>query len=166
MSNFANPWTVTCQAPLSMEFSRQEYWSGELFPSPGDLPNLGIEPGTSALQIDSLLLSLRLLSHQFPCVWLFVTSWTVACQSMPFTICQSLLRLMPIESVMLYNHLILFHPLLLLPSIFPSIRVFSNESALHITCTKYWSFRFIISPSNELSGLISFRTDWFDLLLQ
>ena len=66
MSNFANPRTVTCQVPLSMEFSRQEYWSGELFPSPEDLLNIGIEPGTSALQIDSLLLSLRLLSHQFP----------------------------------------------------------------------------------------------------
>ena len=104
--------------------------------------------------------------HMFSRVWLFVTSWTGACQSMPFTTCQSLLRLMPIESVMLYNHLILFHPLILLPSIFPSIRVFSNESALHITCTKYWSFRFVISPSNELSGLISFRIDWFYLLLQ
>ena len=77
---------------------------------------------------------------------------------------RSLLKLMSIESVMPSNHLILRHPLLLLPSIFPSIRVFSNESVLHIRWTKYWSFSFNISPSNECSGLISFRIDWFDLL--
>ena len=99
------------------------------------------------------------------CVWLFVTTWTTARQvSLSFTISQSLLKLMSIESVMLSNHLILCHPLLLLPSIFPSIRVFSNESTLHIRWPEYWSFSFSISPSNEYSGLISFRIDWFDLL--
>ena len=77
---------------------------------------------------------------------------------------QSLLKLMSIELVMSSNHLILCHPLLLPPSIFPSIRVFSNESALHIKWPKYWSFSFSISPSSEYSGLISFRIDWFDLL--
>ena len=76
----------------------------------------------------------------------------------------SLFKLMSVESVMPSNHLILCHPLLLLPSIFPSIRVFSNVSALHIRWPKYWSFSFSISPSNEYSGLISFRIDWFDLL--
>ena len=81
-----------------------------------------------------------------------------------FTISWSLLKLMSIESVMSSNHLILCCPLLFLPSIFPSIRVFSNESALHIRWPKYWSFSFSISPSNEYSGLISFRMDWLDLL--
>ena len=77
---------------------------------------------------------------------------------------QSLLKLMSIASVMPSNHLILFHPLLLLPSIFPSIRVFSNESVVRIKWSKYWSFSFSISPSSEYSGLISFRIDWLDLL--
>ena len=81
-----------------------------------------------------------------------------------FTNSQTLLKLMSIESVMLSNHLILCHPLLLLPSIFPSIRVFSSESVLRIRWPKYWSFSFSISPSNEYSGLISFRIDWFYLL--
>ena len=94
---------------------------------------------------------------------LFATPWTAACQAfLTFTISQTLLRFMSIESVMPSNHLILCHPLLLLPSIFPSIRVFSNESALHIRWPKYWSFS--TSPPNEYSGLISFRTDSFDLL--
>ena len=84
--------------------------------------------------------------------------------SLPFTIYWSLLTLMSIESVMPSNHLIPCHPFLLLPSIFPSIRVFSNESVLHIRWPKYWSFSFSISPSSESSGLISFRIDWFDLL--
>ena len=93
------------------------------------------------------------------------TPWTAACQaSLSFTIPQSLLKFMSIESVMSSNHLILCHPLLLLPSVFPSIRVFSNESTLRIRWPKYWSFGFSISPSNEYSGLISFRMDWFDLL--
>ena len=92
------------------------------------------------------------------------TPWTAAYQaSLSIANSQSLLRLMSIESVMPSNHLILGHPLLLLPSIFPSIRVFSNESALRIRLPKYWSFSFSISPSNEYSGLISFRMDWLDL---
>ena len=89
------------------------------------------------------------------------------CSTPGFTVLhclQSWLKLMAIESVMPSNHLILCCPLLLLPSIFPSIRVFSNESVLHIRWPKYWSFSFSISPSNEYSGLISFRIDWFDLL--
>ena len=109
--------------------------------------------------------------HQFSsvqslsCVQLFATPWTAAHRaSLSFTISQSLLRLMSIESVMPSNHLILCCPLLLSPSIFPSIRVFSNESALHIRWPKYWSFSFSISPSKEYSGLISFRIDWLDLL--
>ena len=91
--------------------------------------------------------------------------WTAAHQaSLSFTISQNLLRLMFIELVMLSNHLILCHPLLLLPSVFPSIRVFSSESAFCIGWPEYWSFSFSISPSNEYSGLISFRIDCFDLL--
>ena len=110
----ATHWTATHQAPASMGFSRQEYWSGVPLPSP--------------------------------------------------TISHSLLKLMSIESVMPSNHLILCHALLLLPSIFPRIRVFSNESALRIRWPKYWSFSFSISPSSEHSGLISFQIDWLDLL--
>ena len=92
------------------------------------------------------------------CVRLFATPWIAARQaSLSITNSQSLLKLMSIESVMPSNHLILCHPLLLMPSIFPSIRVFSNESVLHIRWPKYWSFSFNISPSNEYSGLISFR---------
>ena len=99
------------------------------------------------------------LSH----VWLFATSWTAAHQaSLSFIISQSFLKLMSIVSVMPSNHLILCHPFLLLLSIFPSIRVFSNEFILCIRWPKYWNFR--ISPSSEYSELISFRTDWFDLL--
>ena len=98
-----------------------------------------------------------MLSH----VQFFVISWTAACQaSLSFTISQSLLKLMSIELVILFNHLILCSPPLLLPPIPPSIRVFSNESALHIRWPKYWSFSFSISPSNEYSGLMSFRIDW------
>ena len=99
------------------------------------------------------------------CVWLFATPWTIAHQaSLSFTISLSLLKPMSIESVVSSNHLFLCHPLLLLPSIFPSIKVFSNESALCIRRPKYWSFSFSISPSIEYSELISFRIDWFDLL--
>ena len=109
-------------------------------------------------QIVINILFVQLLSY----VQLFVIPWTAASQpSLSFTIFSSLLKLMSIESVMPSNHLILCHPLLLMPSIFPSIRVFSNESALHIRWPKYCSFS--ISPSNEFSGLISFRIDWFDL---
>ena len=98
-------------------------------------------------------------------VKLFATSWTAARQaSLPITNSQSLLELMSIESVMPSNLLILCCPPLLLPSIFPSFRVFSNESVLHIRWPRYWSFSFSISPSNERSGLISFRMDWLNLL--
>ena len=98
-------------------------------------------------------------------VWLFVTPWTAACQaSLSITISWSLFKLLSIESVMPPNHLILCCPLFLLPSIFPSIRVFSSESVLHFRWPKYWSFSFSISLSNEYSGLISFRIDWLDLL--
>src|SRR5574340_114542 len=98
-------------------------------------------------------------------VRLFVTPWTAACQaSLSIINSWSLLKLVSIELVMPSTHLILCHPLLLLPSIFPSIRVFSNESVLRIRWPKYWSFNFSISPSNEYSGLISCRIDWLDLL--
>ena len=99
------------------------------------------------------------------CVQLFGTPWTAARQAfLSFTISRSLFKLMSTESVMPSNHLIPCCPLLLLSSIFPSIRVFSNELALWIRWTKYWSFSFSISPSNEYSGSIPFRIDWFDLL--
>ena len=105
--------------------------------------------------------SVQSLSH----FWLFATSWTAACQvSLSITNSRSLHKLMSIESVIPSNHLILCHPLLLLPSVFPSIRVFSNDSVLCIRWPKYWSFSFIISPSKKCSGLISFRMDWLDLL--
>ena len=99
------------------------------------------------------------------CVRLFATPWTAACQaSLSITNSQSLLKLMSLESVMPSNLLILCHPLLLLPSIFPSIRLFSSDSALRIRWPKYWSFSFSIGPSNEYSGLISFRMGRLDLL--
>ena len=105
--------------------------------------------------------SVQSLSH----VQLFATPWTATCQaSLSITNSWSLLKLMSIESVIKSNHLILCHPLLLPTSIFPSIRVFSNESVLPIRWPKYWSFSFNISPSNEHPGLISFRMDWLDLL--
>ena len=161
----------------SWGFSRQEYWSGLPCPPPGDLPNPGIKLRSPVLQVDSLLTespeklcmciykwdisSVQSLSH----VQLFVTPWTTACQaSLSITNSRSPPKPMSIESVMPSNHLILCHPLLLLPSIFPSIRVFANKSVLHIRWPKYWSFIFSISPSNEHSGLISFRMDRFDLL--
>ena len=105
--------------------------------------------------------SVQSLSH----VRLFATPWTAACQvSLSITSSQSLLKLVSLESVMPSNYLLLCRPLLLLPSIFPSIRVFSNESAPRIRWPNYWTFSFNISPSNEHSGLISFRMDWLDLL--
>ena len=159
------PWTMACQAPLSMEFSRQEYWSGLPF-----LPQrilLTQEWNPQHWKTDSLLLyyhqfsSVQWLSH----VQLFGTPWIAAClASLSNTNSRSLFTLMSIESVLPSNHLILCHPLLLLPSNFPSIRVFSIESVLCIRWPKYWHFSFSISPSNEHPGLISFRTDWLDLL--
>ena len=119
-------------------------------------PDQGSNPGP-CIQFSSV----QSLSH----VRLFVTPWTTAHQaSLSITNSQSLLKLMSIESVRSSSRLILCHPLLLLPSIFPSIRVFSNESALHIRWPKYWSFSFSISPSSEHPGLISFRMDWLELL--
>ena len=97
------------------------------------------------------------------CVLLFATPWTAAPQaSLSFTISRSSLKFMSIELMISSNHLVLCHPFLLLPSVFPSTRDFSNESVLHIGWPKYWSFSFSISPSNEYSGLISFRIDWVD----
>jgi len=105
-------------------------------------------------------IAVLLLSH----VQLFAAPWTAACQApLSSTISWSLLKFMSTESVMLLNHLILCHPILLLSSFFPSIRGFFNESALCIRWPKYWSFTFSISPFNEYSGLISFRIDWFHL---
>ena len=105
--------------------------------------------------------SVQLLSH----VRLFATPWTAACRaSLSITNSRSLLKLVPFELMMPSNYLILCRPLLLLPSIFLRIRVFSNESVLHIRWPKYWSFSFSISPSNEYLGLISFRMDWLDFL--
>ena len=121
----------------------------------------GISSSLCLLPSAFLFVFVQSLSH----VQLFATRWTTACQaSLSFTISWSLLQLMSIESVMPFNHLILCHPLLLLPSIFPSIRVFSSESALCIRWPKYLRFNFSISPSNEYSRLISFKMDWFDLL--
>ena len=149
---------------------------GLLCPLPGDLPDPEIKPvslmspalaggffttSTTWEAPFSHFSSVQLLNR----VRLFVTPWTVARQaSLSITNSRSLLKLMSIESVMPSNHLILCCPLLLPPSIFPSIRVFSNESPFHIRWPKYWSFSFSISPSNEYSGLIPFRMDWLDLL--
>ena len=109
--------------------------------------------------------TLRVISSVAQSCPTVATPWTAVCQaSLSITNSLSLLKLMSIELVIPSNHLILCHPLLLLPSIFSSIRVFSNESVLHITWPNYWSFSFSISPSNEYSGLISFRMDWLDLL--
>ena len=109
----------------------------------------------------SCMIDVQLLSH----VWLFLTPGTaIHLASLSFTISRSFLKLMSIESMMPSNHLILCCPLLLLPLIFPCIRVFSNELSLHIRWPNYWSFSFGISPSSEYSGLISLRFDWFDFL--
>ena len=143
---FATPWTVAYQAPQSMEFSRQEYWSGLPFPSPEDLPTPGIEAGSPVLQADNLpsepaFSSVQSLSR----VRLFATPWIAACQaSLSITNSRSLLKLMPIESVMPSSHLILCCPLLL-PPIPPRIRVFSNESTYwphSMRWPKYWSFSY------------------------
>ena len=161
------------QAPLSMRFSRQEYWSGLPCPPPAHLSGPGIKPALLHLlhwQADSLPLNHlgspdrnAIVVSSLSCVWVFATPWTAACQdSLPITISRSLLKLVSIESVMPTNHLILCHPLLPPPSIFPSIRVFSNKLALRIRWPKHWNFS--ISPSNEYSGLISFSIYWFDLL--
>ena len=171
-SDSATPWTVARQASLSVGFSQQEYWNGVPFPPPGYLPDAGIKPPscvgwgfftTSATwgALCEQFSSVQSLSR----VRLSVTPWTAARQaSLSIANSRSSVRLMSIESAMPSNHLILCCPLFLLPSIFPSIRVFSNESTLHVRWPEYWSFSFNISPSNEYSGLISFRMDWLDLL--
>ena len=124
-------------------------------------PRITLSNCWNSVYISIQFSSIQSLSH----VRLFVASWTTVHQaSLSITNSQSLLKLLFIESVMLSNHLILCHPLLLLPSIFPSIRVFSNESVLRIRWPECWSFSFSISPSNEHLGLISFRMDWLDLL--
>ena len=113
------------------------------------------------LSLVAFIVIIQLLSH----VWLFATLWTAALQvPLSYTVSQSWLKLMSIELVMLSNYLILCHFLLLLLSVFPSIKVFSTESALFVRWPKHWSFNFSISPFSEYSGLISFRIDWFDLL--
>ena len=122
---------------------------------------LQLDDGDGCITMWVYFSSVQLLS----CILLFATPWTAAHQaSLSITSSQSLPKLMSIESVMPSNHLILCRPLLLLPLIFPNIRVFSNESALRIRRPKYWSFSFNISPSNEHPGLTSFRMDWLDLL--
>ena len=122
-------------------------------------PSLLWSSGEIERNVITCFVGVQLLSR----VRLFGAPRSAPCPaSLSFTISQSLLKLMSIESVMRCNDLILCNPLLFLPSIFPSIRVFSNELVLHIRWPKFWSFSFIISPSNEYSGLISFRTDWFD----
>ena len=114
---------------------------------------------TNLNEFFSLIQTLNRVQH-------FETPWTAVHQaSLSLTNSQSLLKFTSIQSVMTYNHLVLCFPLLFLPSIFPRIRVFSNESILHTRWPKYWSFSFSISPSNEYSGLISFRIDWLDLLV-
>ena len=152
MSDSATPSAEAHQAPQSMRFSRQEYWSGLPFSSPEDLPHPGIEPipltspSLAGGFLTTSATSVQSLSH----VRLFATPWTAACQvSLSITNSWSLLKLMSIESVMPSNHLIFCRPLLLLPSIFPSIRVFSNESILHIRWPKYWSLSFNIISSND-----------------
>ena len=117
------------------------------------------------MNISWILSAISSVQFSYSVMSISATPWTAACQlSLSINSSQSLPKLMAIDSVMPSNHLILFHPLLLPPSIFPSIRVFSNESVLHIGWSKCWSFSFSISPSNEHPGLISFRMDWLDLL--
>ena len=172
-----------------MECSRQEYWSGLPFPSPEvtcSLLETILWPWITCVLWDAKYtfssqeaVTLIPLWHQaltqfrsvqfshsvMSCVQLYETPWTAACQAPMFiTNSQSLLKLMSIKSVTPSNHLILCCPLLLPPLILPSIRVFSNKSVLHIKWPKYWSFIFNISPSNEYSGLVSFRMDWLDVL--
>ena len=170
------PTHCICQSPLSVGFSRQEYWSGLPFPPPRECPNPGIELSLLCLlhwQADSLP-----LSHQGS-PFVVLSQFGSVIQSCP-TLCDPMNRstpglpvhhqllsspkLMCIELVMPSSHLILCHPLFLLFPIPPSIRVFSNESTLRMRWSKYRSFSFSISPSNEHPGLISFRMDWLDLL--
>ena len=162
-----------------MGFSRQEYWSGLPCPPLGDLLDPGIEPAsfvspalagefftTSTTQEAHIYSIYYISSVQFsPVAQSCPTLWDpMNCSMLSITNSQSLLKLMSIKSVMPSSHLIFYRPLLLLPPIPPSIRVFSNESTLCMRWPKYWSFSFSISPSNEDPELISFRMDWLDLL--
>ena len=155
----------TCFEPLlQINLAMFPSWSNQ------DYPSTVTKKQTLLLEciFKTWLISLsfiHLSSVQSPShAWLLATPWTAACQaSLSFTNSWSLLKLMSFESVMPSNHLVFCRPLLLLPPIFPSIRIFSNKSVLCIRWPKYWSFSFSISPSNEYSGLISFRMDWFDL---
>ena len=134
-------------------------------PPPVPSPRQSCRPALGPLHASAFAIVVQLLSQLLSRIRLLATPWTTAhLGPLSFTISRSLLKLMSIESMMPSNHLIFCRPLLLLPSIFPSIRVFSNELALHIRWPKYWNFSVRISPSNEYSGLISFRIDWFDLL--
>ena len=153
--------------PLEKELAHHSStlaWKIPRTEKPGGLQSMIAKSRTWLSNFTSLSLiisSVQSLSH----VWLFATPWTEKYQaSLSITNSRSLLKRMSIELVMLSNHLILCRPLLLSPSIFPSIRVFSKESVLCIRWPKYWSFSFSISPSSEYSGLISFRMDWLDLL--
>ena len=170
------------QAPLSIGFSRQEYWGGLPFPSPGDLPDLGIKPSLLYCRQTVYQLSFKGSPKEHGRYSKFDDYHSVQFSSVAqlcSTLCDPMNRstpglpvhhqlpefkLMSIESVMPSSHLILCHPLLLLPLIPPSIRVLSKESTLPMRWPKYWSFNFNISPSNEYLGLISFRMDWLDLL--
>ena len=150
----ATLWTIAYQAPPSMGFSRQGYWSGVPLPSPMEehkmhkiIPERNTNFAHCSFCNSSMLLSYKMFLVEYFAVvqslthvWLFVTPWTAACQaSLPFTISWSCLKFMSIESVIPSNHVILCHPLFLLPSIFPSIRIFSNESVLCIRWPKHWS---------------------------
>ena len=165
-----NPWTVTHQAPLSMGFSRQEYWSGLPFPSPGGSSQPKNQAHVSFIARQILY---HWATNILPCCSVTHSCLTLCdpmdC-SMPgfpvITISQSSIKLMSIKSVIPSNYLILCHPFLLLPSVFPSMRIFSNESALHIRWPKYWSFSFSICPSDAYSGVLLMHIqDWFPLEL-
>ena len=172
---FVTPWTATCWVPLSIGIlqARIMEWVASLFSKgfsqprdqtqlfPLQVDSLPSESQGKSYKYKSVNQSVQSLSH----VWCFATPWTATGQaSLSITNSRSLLKRMLIALMMPSNHLILCHPLLLLPLVFLSIRVFSNESVLHIRWPKYWSFSFSISPSNEYSGLISFRMDWLDFL--
>ena len=174
----ATPWTIAASLPCTRDFSGKNTGVGCHFLLKRIFPTQGSNQHLSCLlncQVGSLPLTPpgkptvvpRLLSRSVQScsrVQLFVTPWPEASQvSLSNINASSLLKLISIESVMPCNYLILCHPILLLPSIFPSIRIFSDESVLHIRWPKYWSFCFSISPSNEYAGLISFRMDWLDL---
>ena len=171
-----NLWTAGCHDSLSMGSSRQEYWSRLPCAPPRDLPNSGTKPISLALaggffaisvkweapkDVSVQFSSFQSLSH----IWLFATPWAAAHQdSLSITNSRSSLKLTSIDSVMPSSYLILCRPLFLLPPIPPSIRVFSNESALRMRWPKYWSFSFSIIPSKKQPGMISFRMNWLDVL--